>query len=143
MSCKINKRDQVEIRDIDGNPNLVGRYRRTRKGKKIVVDGVEIGGEGKNGSSYYDIRLGADGILYCSCDYYFFRGHASNRKTPGTNYLCKHVKAYLVHAVQMISDGKSMDSECIIYNESVTTIAARKFMVAIENNEKVAKTVAA
>jgi len=142
MACTINKKDSIRLRDIDGNPNLIARWRKTRKGQKQVADGKKIGGEGVNGSSYYEIRLGSDGVLYCSCPDYHFRGHASNHQNPGTNYLCKHVQAYLSHADEMLEEGVDMDSECIIYNEPVTRAAIYNFAPAIVAGDKVARVVA-
>lgn len=122
-TCNVNKRDSKKLRNRNGDVNLVARFRRTRKGQKLVVNGTAWGVEGRNGSDYYEIRIGSDGVLYCNCPDYNFRGHKSNHSNPGTNYMCKHVRAYLVHAVKMISNGISMDSEVIIYNEVITNAA--------------------
>lgn len=123
MSCKINKRDEVKMRNRDGHTNLVARFRRTRKGQVLSApDGTTWGGEGVDGSDYYSIRIGSDGVLYCSCPDYNFRGHKANRAT-GQNYICKHIRVFLMHAAGMINRGIFLDSECIIYNESVTRAA--------------------
>ena len=141
--CNINVRDAKQFRDIDGEPNLVARFRRTRKGEVIEVDGVPWGGEGKDGSDYYAIRLGGDGVMYCSCPDYKFRGHASNHKTPGTNYMCKHVRLFLIHAVDMVANGVAMDSECIIYNAAVTEVAIERLGAAAAAGQKISKVKAA
>ena len=125
-TCQINKRDAAKLRNANGDANLVARFRRTRKGQKLVVNGVEWGVTGRNGSDYYEIRIGTDGVLYCSCPDYKIRGHKSNRVNPGTNYMCKHVRAYLVHASKMISNDVAMDSEAIIYNEQITVAAIER-----------------
>ena len=123
MACKINKKNSKTKRNLNGQTNLVARYRRTRKGQTLEVEGRHWGSVGIDGSDYYTIQLGADGVLYCSCMDYKIRGHKSNRANPGTNYMCKHVRAYLVRAAKMIDAGVSMDSETIIYNEEVTVAA--------------------
>lgn len=122
-TCKINKRDAVKIRNRNGDANLIARYRRTRKGQILTdVEGKTWGVEGKDGSDYYEIRVGVNGILYCSCPDYRFRGHKANKATGG-NYICKHVRCFLQHAVEMLEWEVAMDSECIIYNETVTRAA--------------------
>lgn len=123
MTCKINKADAAKKRNRNGQTNLVARYRRTRKGEKLTVNGEKWGVDGRDGSDYYSIQLGSDGVLYCSCADYKFHGHKSNRMSPGTNYMCKHIRAYLIRATTMIAQGVSMDSEAIIYNEPVTVAA--------------------
>jgi len=122
-TCNIKKTDSQKFRNREGNVNLVARFRRTRKGQKLNVGHGNWGVDGKDGSDYYSIQIGADGVLYCNCPDYKIRGHKSNRVNPGTNYMCKHVRAYLVVASKMISEGVSMNSEAIIYNAQVTEAA--------------------
>lgn len=141
MSCKINKRDS-KLRNRDGYANLVARYRRTRKGTVLTdVTGKSWGGEGVDGSDYYSIRIGSDGVLYCSCPDYKFRGFRANSAT-GTNYICKHVRAFLARAARMIDAGVSMDSECIIYNEAVTVAAIAALGSAAAAGQKSGRRVA-
>jgi len=137
-SCTPNKKRDA-ARNLNGESNIVALYRRTRKGQKLMINDVAWGVEGKNGSDYYEIRLGADGILYCSCMDYKVRGHKSNRANPGTNYLCKHVRAFLNHVVKMIDEGVAMDSECVLYKAEVAAEYAAKFGIAARAGVKVAK----
>ena len=142
MACQVNKRDARIMRNLDGNVNLIARYRRTRKGQFLTdVNGREWGVEGVDGSDYYSIRIGSDGILYCSCPDYQYRGHRSN-KVNGGNYICKHIRCFLQHAVGMLEVGISMDSECIIYNEAVTHAAIVKLYAASVAGVKIGRKVA-
>lgn len=135
-TCRIKKSDAVRNRNRNGDVNLVARFRRTRKGQLLTdVNGNQWGVEGRDGSDYYSIRIGSDGILYCSCPDYKFRGHNSNKVTGG-NYICKHVRCYLQHAVRMLEEGVAMDSECIIYNETVTRAAIVALHAAAEAGMK-------
>jgi hypothetical protein len=123
--CKPNKRRERRF-DRQGNPNVVALWRRTRKGQRLAFDGREWGVEGRNGSDYYEIRVGDDGILYCSCPDYRFRGFKSNLRTGG-NYLCKHVRAFLSHVTGMIEAGIAMDAECVLYQPEVALAYAGRF----------------
>ena len=136
-TCNINKTDAKKFRNKAGDTNLVARYRRTRKGQVLNVNGKDWGGLGKNGSDYYEIRIGSDGVMYCSCPDYKFRGNKSNRQNPGTNYMCKHVRAYLCHASNMIQNGVAMDSEAIIYNEGITAIAIARLGHEAADGQKI------
>ncbi len=75
LAARFNKADAA------GNPNLVAKVRATRKGERLEVSGNEVGGEGKDGGRYYDIRLSVRGTLYCSCPASRFSGWGE----------CKHV----------------------------------------------------
>lgn len=75
LAARFNKNDAA------GNPNLVAKVRATRKGEKLEVSGASVGGEGKDGGRYYDIRLSVKGTLYCSCPASRFSGWGE----------CKHV----------------------------------------------------
>jgi len=124
-ACRPNKKRERRF-DRAGRPNVVALWRRTRKGQKLVIDGTSWGVEGRNGSDYYEIRAGADGVIYCSCMDYAVRGHKSNRANPGTNYLCKHVRAFLAHVVGMVDAGVAMDAECVLYQpETAMAYAGR------------------
>jgi hypothetical protein len=136
--CKPNqKRDSK--RNLFGESNIVALWRRTRKGEFLNIDGKDWGVEGRNGSDYYEIRLGADGVLYCSCPDYNFRGHKSNKANPGTNYLCKHVRAFLNHVVKMINGDVAMDSECVLYKPEVAVAYVAKLGAAAAAGQKVAR----
>ncbi len=67
--------------DKNGAPNLVAKVRATRKGEHLMVNEAEVGVAGVNGNRYYNIRLAADGNLYCSCPASKFSGFKA----------CKHV----------------------------------------------------
>jgi len=125
-------------RNLDGESNVVALWRRTRKGQKLVVNGEEQGGLGINGSDYYEIRVGADGVMYCSCGDYKFRGFKSNKANPGTNYMCKHVRAFLGHVVGMINGKVAQDSECVLYKPDVALTHYIKLGEAAEAGRKVA-----
>ncbi|MBN2258375.1 MAG: SWIM zinc finger family protein [Anaerolineaceae bacterium] len=85
--------------------------------------------------------MGSDGVLYCSCPDYQFRGHKANRATGG-NYICKHVRAFLVRASRMIVAGVAMDSEVIIYNQAVTEAAIERLGEAAISGAKSGRRVA-
>lgn len=137
-TCKVNSRDSKKLRNRNGDVNLVARFRRTRKGQVLNVGHGDWGVQGRNGSDYYEIRIGSDGVLYCSCPDYAIRGHKSNYLNPGTNYMCKHVRAYLVHAVRMMREGVAMDSEAIIYNAQITEAAIERMGDAAVAGNKIA-----
>ncbi|MFA4971220.1 MAG: hypothetical protein WC683_01315 [bacterium] len=111
--------------DSDGHPNVVALYRRTRRGQRQEVCGRPLGGAGVHGGGYYVLRLGSDGVLYCSCADYFHRGHAWNRAHPGAQpYACKHVIAAMAHYAGMIERGVSRDREMIVYRPEVLVAEA-------------------
>ena len=140
MECTPNPKRAAK-KSRNGNPNVVALWRRTRKGQKLAVWGEEVGGFGKNGSDYYEIRVGADGTIYCSCPDYRFRGFKSNHATGGT-YICKHVRAFLAHVIGMINRGEAMDSECVLYQQDVALRYAMEFAPAIAAGLKSADRVA-
>ncbi len=133
-ACTPNKKRDAK-RNLNGESNIVGLFRRTRKGEKLSINGEDWGVEGKNGSDYYEVRVGADGIMYCNCMDYKIRGHKSNRN--GGNYMCKHVRAFLTHITGMINRNEAMDSECIIYKPKVALAYASKFSADIAAGSKV------
>jgi hypothetical protein len=137
-ACTPNKKRDSK-KNLYGESNIVALWRRTRKGQKLVIDGTAWGVEGRNGSDYYEIRVGADGILYCSCKDYQIRGHKSNRANAGTNYLCKHVRAFLNHVRRMIDDGVAQDSECVLYKPEVALAYVGKLGAAAAAGQKVAR----
>jgi hypothetical protein len=127
-ACQPNaKRDAKK--DRNGNSNIVALYRRTRKGQKQVVGGQELGVEGVNGSDYYEIRIGVDDVLYCSCPDYKFRGHRWNRE-HASHYACKHIAAAMAHFVGMTQRGISVDSEMIVYKPEVLVSEAMRIAAA-------------
>jgi hypothetical protein len=127
-ACKPNsKRDASK--DRNGNSNIVALFRRTRKGQKQIASGQELGVEGVNGSDYYEIRLGSDGVLYCSCPDYKFRGHRWNRE-HASHYACKHIVVALEHFGTMAQRGISMDSEMIVYKPEVLVAEAARLAAA-------------
>lgn len=137
-SCKPNeKRDSK--RNRMGESNIVALWRRTRKGQYLAIEGATVGVEGRNGSDYYEIRVGSDGIMYCSCMDYSIRGHKSNRANPGSNYLCKHVRAFLNHVVKMINGNVAQDSECVLYKAEVALAYAVKFGAAAAAGQSVVR----
>ncbi len=125
-NAKVNSRDKVSKKDRSGKTNLVARFRRTRKGEVLKVNGTAIGGTGIDGSDYYALRLGADNVLYCECPDYKFRGHKYNKQRGFGQpaYKCKHVVAALDHAVAMIQKGVNMDSEMIVYDAATIAVNA-------------------
>jgi len=134
-ACKPNKKRDSK-RDRNGESNIVGLFRRTRKGQTLSINGENWGVEGKNGSDYYEIRVGADGVMYCNCMDYKIRGFKSNRNNGG-NYICKHVRAFLNHIVGMVNRGEAMDSECIIYKPAVALAYADRFSAELATKAKV------
>ena len=127
-ACQPNaKRDAKK--DRNGQSNIVALYRRTRKGQYQEVGGRTLGGEGVNGSDYYEIRIGVDGVLYCSCPDYKFRGHKWNR-THESHYACKHIAAALAHFAGMAQRGISIDSEMIVYKPEVLVAEAMRIAAA-------------
>jgi hypothetical protein len=127
-ACKPNaKRDAKK--DRSGNSNIVALYRRTRKGQYQHVNGQDLGVAGVNGSDYYEIRIGVDGVLYCSCPDYKFRGHKWNR-THESHYACKHIAAALAHFATMAQRGISMDSEMIVYKPEALVAEAVRIAAA-------------
>jgi len=127
-SCKPNsKRDASK--DRNGQSNIVALFRRTRKGQKQVASGQELGVEGVNGSDYYEIRIGVDGVLYCSCPDYKFRGHRWNRE-HASHYACKHIVVALEHFATMAQRGVAMDSEMIVYRPEVLVAEAARLSAA-------------
>jgi len=137
-TCNIKRSDRIKFRSVNGDANLIARFRRTRKGQRLKMDGREWGVKGRDGSDYYSLRIGGDGIFYCSCVDYKIRGHKSNKDNKGSNYMCKHVRAYLSMAAKMIDDGVAMNSEAIIYNEAVTVSAIERLGGYALQGQKVA-----
>lgn len=123
---------KAALKDRKGNPNIVALFRRTRKGQRLVVGGKAVGVEGRDGSDYYEIRLGADGVLYCACGDYKGRGHKWNRENPGRHYACKHIGALLEHFAGMVDRGVSVDSEAVIYRPEVLLAEAHRRVAAGE-----------
>lgn len=136
-ACTPNK-NRDSKKNLYGESNIVGLWRRTRKGQKLVIDGQEWGVDGRDGSDYYEIRIGADGIMYCSCMDYKIRGFKSNRANHGTNYMCKHVRAFLLHVRKMIDAGVAQDSECVLYKPEVAVACFSKLGAAAAAGQKVA-----
>ena len=135
--CKPNQKVDSK-RNLNGESNVVALWRRTRKGQKLVVNGEEQGVDGRNGSDYYEIRVGSDGVLYCNCMDYKIRGFKSNRVNPGTNYMCKHVRAFLAHVVGMINEKVAQDTDCVLYKPEVALQFYIKLGAAAEAGRKVA-----
>lgn len=135
--CNPNK-NRDSKKNLYGESNIVALWRRTRKGQKLVINDVEWGVDGRNGSDYYEVRMGADGVLYCNCMDYKIRGFKSNRANPGTNYMCKHVRAFLNHVVKMINDGTAQDSECVLYKPEVAIACVSRLGAAAAAGQKVA-----
>jgi hypothetical protein len=130
-ACTPNARLQSR-RDRKGRVNIVALYRRTRKGERQEIYGQPLGSKGIDGSDFYELRIGADGVLYCSCADYAYRGHRWNRAHRGqTPYACKHIVAAMAHFAEMARRGVSRDSEMIVYQpEVLVAVAAQRAAAA-------------
>lgn len=107
--AKINDTDAKKFRNRDGQTNIVGRVRATRKGAKAY------GGpsEGEDGNRFHPIRKGSDSVLYCDCPAWRF-GKADEH---GIKRPCKHVRAFLVHLASVINGtAPAISTDVIIYS---------------------------
>jgi len=119
------KAEDLQFKNNRGVPNVVARVRKTRKGKKGCGTTA-----GTNGSTYYVIRLGGDGVLYCThpstrqpCPSFKFK---SGLKAPATGGppTCKHVRALLEAVVELVNSGVNKTNDMIIYNARAIIEAA-------------------
>ena len=66
---------------------IVAKVRSTPKGKRVELPGgKEIGGEGRDGRRWYEIRKLGVGLWTCSCPAYRFKRGEVGKKSP-----CKHL----------------------------------------------------
>jgi len=65
---------------------LVARIRATKKGQTLTINGKEVGGKGRDGRKFYEIRKLGKGKWTCSCPAYIFSRGELGKKKP-----CKHL----------------------------------------------------
>lgn len=71
----------------------LARVSATKSGETMVIGGVEVGGEGRDGRKSYIIALHKDGYLGCGCPSWIFQGW--RKKGLPCPKGCKHIRAYL------------------------------------------------
>ena len=91
---------------------VLAKVRSTRKGQVVLTpDGQSLGGEGKNGSHFYDITLrtqGGSDSVGCSCPAFIY-GRARIVQETGA---CKHihaVKSWIEHCPREQSEAVNRD----------------------------------
>ncbi len=126
----VDKSDRPFV-DRSGNPNLVARVRRTRKGQTTGYTSSNCSKEskGSNGSDYYVIRRavtdhGTGLHLYCDCPAQRFQARYGNP--------CKHIAQLVAVAPQMMALGltESDKRDIIIYNPAAIEEAVALVAVA-------------